>query len=248
MKQQHASLALAGMGLGSGSVLLAGPPHVGELARELSAPHRWIALVGPDAAVAALAGALLWLVAVWVATSLALAAGSLLPGRLGALAHVLAHRLTPAALRRVVIAATGASILLTPATALAAPAGSPAPGGMPSAMPAVGWPTDPAPSAPADSAAAGSAAAPRAVPHPPRGTAQHAPARPPARQVTVRAGDSLWSIAARGLGASPPAARIQREWPRWYAANRHLIGTDPGLILPGTRLVAPQPARTDSGA
>jgi nucleoid-associated protein YgaU len=66
--------------------------------------------------------------------------------------------------------------------------------------------------------------------------------------VTVRPGDSLWSIAARRLGTSPSTARIQQEWPRWYAANRQLIGTDPNLLLPGTRLLAPRPASTDTGA
>src|SRR4051812_14393219 len=123
----RARASLVGMALGSGYILSTGTPHFDELVRQLSAPHRWIALAGPDAAVAALAAALLWLVSLWVAISLVLAAGSLLPGRVGRTARAIAHRLTPAALRRVVSAAAGASILLTPVTALAAPGGTGSP-------------------------------------------------------------------------------------------------------------------------
>ena len=65
--------------------------------------------------------------------------------------------------------------------------------------------------------------------------------------MTVRPGDSLWSIAADGLGAMPSAARIQAEWPRWYAANRLVIGADPNLLRPGASLVVPAPARTETG-
>jgi nucleoid-associated protein YgaU len=242
--QQRARAALTGMAVGSGAVLSAGPPNVGDLAQNLAAPHRWIELAGPDAAVATLAGALLWLVALWVAVSLVLTAGSLLPGRVGTVARAIARRLTPAALRRMAIAAAGTSILLTPATALATPgaAGSSASGSIPAAMPAVGWPTDPGPDAPATSAPA-TPAAPR-----PPAIERGASSSPLSGQVTVQPGDSLWSIAARRLGARPPASRIQQEWPRWYTTNRQLIGTDPALIRPGTRLLAPQPASTDTGA
>jgi hypothetical protein len=51
-------------------------------------------------------------------------------------------------------------------------------------------------------------------------------------EVVVRRGDTLWGIAERH-GGDP------REWPRWYAANRAVIGADPHLILPGQRLVPP---------
>jgi hypothetical protein len=62
--------------------------------------------------------------------------------------------------------------------------------------------------------------------------------------VTVRAGDSLWSIAAAHLGRDATAARIAAAWPRWYAENRRVVGDDPTLILPGQRLhppTAPEP-------
>ncbi|MEO7448154.1 MAG: LysM peptidoglycan-binding domain-containing protein, partial [Humibacillus sp.] len=58
--------------------------------------------------------------------------------------------------------------------------------------------------------------------------------------VTVRRGDTLWAIAARHLGADAGDAEIAREWPRWYAANRAVIGVDPDLIRPGTQLAPPR--------
>lgn len=58
-------------------------------------------------------------------------------------------------------------------------------------------------------------------------------------QVTVRRGDTLWGIAARHLGAEASDAQIAREWPRWYAANREVIGDDPDRILAGQQLRPP---------
>lgn len=58
-------------------------------------------------------------------------------------------------------------------------------------------------------------------------------------EVVVRRGDTLWDLAARHLGRDAGAAEIAREWPRWHAANRDLIGPDPDLIRPGQRLRPP---------
>lgn len=58
-------------------------------------------------------------------------------------------------------------------------------------------------------------------------------------EVVVQRGDSLWAIAARHLGPGATNAGIATEWPRWYAANRAVIGRDPNLLLPGQRLIAP---------
>ena len=58
-------------------------------------------------------------------------------------------------------------------------------------------------------------------------------------QVVVQRGDSLWAIATRHLGPGATNAGIATEWPRWYAANRAVIGRDPNLLLPGQRLIAP---------
>lgn len=59
------------------------------------------------------------------------------------------------------------------------------------------------------------------------------------QEVVVRAGDSLWSIAARHLGADASDAEIAAAWPRWYASNTDVIGADPSLILPGQALRVP---------
>lgn len=61
-----------------------------------------------------------------------------------------------------------------------------------------------------------------------------------ASRLVVHRGDSLWWIAARALGPEATASEIARAWPRWYAANRHVIGDDPDLLLPGQVLTAPQ--------
>lgn len=58
---------------------------------------------------------------------------------------------------------------------------------------------------------------------PPQRPAQ---SRPQSPHYTVRAGDSLWSVAARYLGDGS-------AWPRLYELNRHTIGSDQNLIHVG---------------
>jgi LysM repeat protein len=53
----------------------------------------------------------------------------------------------------------------------------------------------------------------------------------PAARYVVQPGDTLSGIAARFA--------VRGGWPTLYAANRPLIGPDPGLIRPGTVLVLP---------
>lgn len=105
--------------------------------------------------------------------------------------------------------------------------------------------------------------APEGAPPPARGidspsTSVRSTAEPSGRR--VRAGETLWSIAADELRSAGDVAgprRIDRSWRRWYAANRSLIGADPdalrvGLVLrrPG-RAPAPDtpssPAALDEG-
>lgn len=62
---------------------------------------------------------------------------------------------------------------------------------------------------------------------------------PAGRAVIVAPGDSLWTIASDRLGRGATPARIAEAWPRWYAANRAVIGPDPALIRPGAVLNAP---------
>lgn len=116
----------------------------------------------------------------------------------------------------------------------AADQGLPSPGW--SALPAPGW----RPTAPRRSPAIVQAAP--AV-HLVTGTGARSAA--PDDEVVVRRGDSLWHLAARSLGPSATVAEIAAEWPRWWRANRDVIGADPDLLVPGDRLRAPAPATAD---
>lgn len=64
-------------------------------------------------------------------------------------------------------------------------------------------------------------------------------ASPGQGEVVVASGDSLWSIAARQLGPMANDVDIALRWPEWYAANRAVIGDNPGILLPGQILRAP---------
>ncbi|GAB3558950.1 LysM peptidoglycan-binding domain-containing protein [Arthrobacter alkaliphilus] len=66
------------------------------------------------------------------------------------------------------------------------------------------------------------------------------PAPPNQGEVVVKRGDSLWSIAARQLGPLASDVDVAQHWPKWYAANRQVIGDDPGLIVPGQVLQPPR--------
>ncbi|MCP1414712.1 LysM peptidoglycan-binding domain-containing protein [Paenarthrobacter sp. A20] len=59
--------------------------------------------------------------------------------------------------------------------------------------------------------------------------------------VVVEAGDTLWSIAASRLGPFATDVDIALAWPKWYAANRTVIGGDPSVVLPGQVLRPPLP-------
>ena len=66
--------------------------------------------------------------------------------------------------------------------------------------------------------------------------------------VTVRRGDSLWSIVARHLGPGASDAQVAHEWPHWYAANRAVIGEDPDVLVPGQQLRPPSHSVTRPGS
>lgn len=73
-------------------------------------------------------------------------------------------------------------------------------------------------------------------------TGAAAPVPRAADRVVVRAGDTLWGIAATSLRSGrtrPSTAEVARACDRWYAANRRVIGPDPDLILPETVLSRP---------
>ncbi|MGN7147980.1 LysM peptidoglycan-binding domain-containing protein [Arthrobacter sp. SAFR-179] len=58
-------------------------------------------------------------------------------------------------------------------------------------------------------------------------------------EVTVLAGDTLWDIVGAHLGPEASDVDVALEWPRWFAANRAVIGGSPDVLLPGQILHAP---------
>ena len=65
-------------------------------------------------------------------------------------------------------------------------------------------------------------------------------------EVIVQPGDSLWTISARHLGPEASNANVAEAWPRWYAANRGVIGENPELLQPGQILHAPTAKLSES--
>ncbi|WP_311212733.1 MULTISPECIES: hypothetical protein [unclassified Arthrobacter] len=59
--------------------------------------------------------------------------------------------------------------------------------------------------------------------------------------VVVKAGDSLWSLAASRLGPYATDVEVALMWPKWYAANLTIIGGDPSVLTPGQILRPPVP-------
>lgn len=146
----------------------------------------------------------------------------------------------PAGLRRALLGLCGAAVvgaLALPAGAAPAPAAGPEadpPGGDRVAAVLDGLPVPDRPTgAPARTARE------RRV----QGQGQGQEKTPPAR-VIVRPGDSLWRIARDHLPADAGAATVTRTWRAIHAANRSLIGPDPDLIQPGTRLRLPTKEET----
>lgn len=101
-----------------------------------------------------------------------------------------------------------------------------------------------------DRAVAGAPAEPAQEPRrvtAPRSGVRHTPpaavttGRP--QPITVRPGDSLWSIAQADLGPDAGLRDVDERWRALYAANRPAIGDDPDLITPGQQL---RPPRTEN--
>jgi hypothetical protein len=210
-------------------------PHVSVLG-QVTHPRAWVAQVGADRAAAQLCLAAVWLIAAWVAVGITAGAAAALPGAAGRLGAAVAHLVLPRTLYRIVAGAAGLGVLMTPGLA-AASAAPTAPAS--AATPTPDWPTDsavPTPQWPVEAA--------RHPGHRPQ-LPPHREQRPPARQraatrtIVVQAGDTLWSIAAEHLIGRPTPKRVAAAWPRWYAANRPVIGDDPNLIVPGEQLRTP---------
>ncbi|MDP9417382.1 MAG: hypothetical protein M3P48_06025 [Actinomycetota bacterium] len=214
----------------------------------------WRIVRGPGAApfeplLLLTAVALALLVLTWIAGSVVLTAVTAGGRRVGPVAHAIAGRITPALVHRGVVALLGLSVVTAAAPASAATesrvrvvaAQEQEQGSFPAAGQALPD-LDRVPPGPAwlPPKPPRSVVAERAVP---LVTTPAHPEHAAAEEVVVRRGDTLWDIAARGLGPGATAEDIAREWPRWYAANAAVIGADPDLLLPGQLLRPPEAAR-----
>ncbi|WP_445153898.1 LysM peptidoglycan-binding domain-containing protein [Arthrobacter sp. Hor0625] len=194
---------------------------------------------------------------VWWALSFTIAvAAAMLDRRGSTTAAAATARFTPAFMRRLALTAVGLQLATAPlahaGTRTAGPAAAPPPaiaalripGTGPAAAGAPG--PQPAPSAPG-TAGPGIGVDPHWIPArlpvDPGGLAP-TPLRDPlpahgTAEVAVREGDSLWSISAAALGPLASDVDIALAWPRLYAANRDIIGSDPSLLMPGQILRVP---------
>jgi hypothetical protein len=243
-----AAVALAGVSLVAAAAL--GSIFLG------TARDAWAALAaagpaGPADGILLVVGLGGTLLSLWLGLGLTLSALSALPGALGHLCRQLAARVAPAAVRKVVAFVLGTTLTaaLIPGTAVAGNGhGSPRPAVVAAAQHGVGAVNGLAVAAPDASF--------RFISDPPpvTGVRQAAPSpewsleKPgrPATTVVVLRGDTLWSIATQHLRPAATAADIDTEWHRWHAANRHVIGDDPNLILPGQLLRPPPSPRAGS--
>jgi nucleoid-associated protein YgaU len=150
---------------------------------------------------------------------------ALVRGRVPQGAHGLTRRLVLAACGAAVVAGVSSPALAGQGGDLERLAGLPLPDRATAGV-RVGHAPDPA------------AARPTAAPVT-RPADRSASTRPAEGAVVVRAGDSLWSLAAARLPASAGPGEVEEAWRAVYAANREEIGADPGLIRPGQRLRLP---------
>jgi LysM repeat protein len=215
--------------------------------------------------VVALGGALLSL---WVGLGTALSALSALPGALGQASTLLAARIAPTAVRKVVafVLGTALSAALVPGTAVAR-TGHEAPraavvASAQYAAGALGSAVDSAPNASFSlvSDAVHTSNTIHAIHARNETDRAPAPSWSPERstpsansedrvvELVVHRGDSLWSIAARHLGPEATTSQIDAEWHRWFAANRLVIGDDPNAIRPGQVLSSPTSAPAEQSA
>jgi resuscitation-promoting factor RpfA len=211
------------------------------LVHDLAAPHAWVNQAGADAAVAALAGAALWVAALWLAIGLLTAVAATAPWAVGRGADRILRAVLPHAVRRIVVGSAGLGVFLAPVVATAQDPVAAAGPATAVTAPSVTAPSATAPTVPPP--------APPSVPAPSWPVAHQPASTPvPVGQVTVRAGDSLWSIAADHLKGAPDPNRVARAWPAWFAANRTVIGRDPAVIHPGQVLRIPTPTTAEEAS
>ncbi|MBT9255889.1 hypothetical protein KMZ32_10425 [Phycicoccus sp. MAQZ13P-2] len=200
--------------------------------------------VAVDDALVAAAAALAVLGLGWLVLTLVLAALAGAPGAVGRGAARLAAAVTPRAARQLAALLLGAGVVTAGAGTASAASGGPGlpdPGWSATAVvgaPAVAGSTDPASPGPAPDPG-WTPDAPRVRPQPDVGVVSGRFSVTDADAVVVHRGDSLWTLAAHHLGPGATDAEVARAWPRWYAANRAVIGADPDLLLPGQVLRVP---------
>jgi nucleoid-associated protein YgaU len=214
---------------------------------------------GPASVDEVLVAALAWtgaLLTGWLALTSLVAFVASAPGAVGAVFERLARLLTPHFARRVLSVTLGASVgtVAMPAPVVVATSTTDAGGrqhGLPAPTP--GYAVSSTAVSPVtkgdDDGSTPPAPGPGWLPDrpPPTISPHHARLIAPALRptsatsdtLTVRRGDTLWSIAAAHLGPGATDAEVAAEWPRWYEANRAVIGDDPDEIVPGQQLRAP---------
>ncbi|MDP9397535.1 MAG: hypothetical protein M3P96_06780 [Actinomycetota bacterium] len=197
---------------------------LGVLAWAASAPLVAVRAPGPATlddllTVSAAAGAGLCLA--WLALGMLLAVAAAIPALASDTVATLAVHLTPPLARRLVAGLLGATVVGT------------APGAATAVAPLA--------TAGITSAASITSAAisPTSDARPPAPPELDRPAAGREERVVVRRGDTLWDLAAASLPPPRSEARTARAWPRWYAANRAVIGSNPHLLHPGQLLHAP---------
>ena len=249
--------AAAVLGSAVVTVLVLIRPQPIAVARRLTAPAAALRQAGPDVVLAQVSATLLWFLAAWLAVGIAATLLAAVPGAAGRVFDATSRRILPVAVRRIVAGSAGLGVLLAPVPAALATGHAPGAHQVATPLPAPVWPGGPSaghrpdPPPPGHHPQQERPAPPPPGQHPQRERpvpplpGQHPqrerPASPPADEpaVRVRPGDSLWLIAARRLGPSAEPADIAAAWPRWYAANREVIGADPDLIRPGQLLSPP---------
>jgi nucleoid-associated protein YgaU len=190
---------------------------------------------GPTAPLLALVSVAAWVCTGWLCLVAALEHGARLPGTVGHLTAQAVRRVAPSSIRALVRLAVGASLTASVLAGPAAHAEDRPPTVAGSSSDSLDWPgVAPVTAPPADALPS-----PAADPRPavvPASTPDHSHA---SVDVVVHPGDCLWDIARHALGPGATEAQVAAAWPRWWAANRSVVGDHPDLIHPGDRLAAP---------
>lgn len=200
------------------------------------------------------------IVIVWWALSFVVAVAAALLDRSGRVrAASAAGKFAPGFMRRLVMAAVGLQLLTAPLASASAQPSVPGTAAATSSA-SVAWTPEPVPGTagtalpridpgPAMPPAPGMQAVPNPQWRPLRPAVEPGPlaGRPlrdrqptgEAAEVTVRPGDSLWSLSEARLGPYASDVDIALDWPRLYQANRDIIGGNPNLLRPGQVLRLP---------